>query len=110
MGAGTAQKAALNMLSTLIGVHLGHVYDGLMVNVIADNEKLKRRAARIVMRITGSDDAQAARALDLSHGAVKPAVMIAAGAEGLQGAQALLGRCKGNLRAALQMMSEATPA
>jgi N-acetylmuramic acid 6-phosphate etherase len=52
MGAGTAQKAALNMLSTLIGVHLGHVYDGLMVNVTADNDKLRRRAARIVMRIT----------------------------------------------------------
>ncbi|HHY49197.1 MAG TPA: N-acetylmuramic acid 6-phosphate etherase, partial [Alphaproteobacteria bacterium] len=53
MGAGTAQKAALNMISTLIGVHLGHVYDGLMVNVVADNEKLRRRATRIVMRITG---------------------------------------------------------
>jgi N-acetylmuramic acid 6-phosphate etherase len=110
MGAGTAQKAALNMLSTLIGVHLGHVYDGLMVNLIADNEKLRRRAARIVMRITGAGDAEATRALELSNGAVKPAVLIAAGADGLQGAQALLDRCKGNLRAALALTSEATPA
>jgi N-acetylmuramic acid 6-phosphate etherase len=110
MGAGTAQKAALNMLSTLIGVHLGHVYDGLMVNVIADNEKLRRRAARIVMRITGADDAKAVRALELSNGAVKPAVLIAAGAGDAQHAQALLGRSKGNLRAALALMGAATPA
>ena len=110
MGAGTAQKAALNMLSTLIGVHLGHVYDGLMVNVVADNEKLRRRAARIVMRITGAGEPEATRALELSNGAVKPAVLIAAGAGGAQEAQTLLGRCKGNLRAALALLGTATPA
>lgn len=110
MGAGTAQKAALNMLSTLIGVHLGHVYDGLMVNVVADNEKLRGRAARIVTRITGAGADRAARALELSNGAVKPAVLIAAGAASLSEADALLGRSKGNLRAALALMGTATPA
>ncbi|TIQ71826.1 MAG: SIS domain-containing protein, partial [Mesorhizobium sp.] len=30
MGAGTAQKIALNMLSTLAAIHLGHVHDGYM--------------------------------------------------------------------------------
>jgi N-acetylmuramic acid 6-phosphate etherase len=110
MGAGTAQKAALNMLSTLIGVHLGHVYDGLMVNLIADNEKLRRRAARIVMRITGAGENDVARALELSDGAVKPAVLIAAGAAGPNEAGALLGRTKGNLRAALALLGAATPA
>lgn len=110
MGAGTAQKAALNMLSTLIGVHLGHVYDGLMVNVVADNEKLRGRAARMVMRITGADEAKARSALELSNGAVKPAVLIAAGAAGAHEAQELLGRSKGNLRAALAHLGAATPA
>jgi N-acetylmuramic acid 6-phosphate etherase len=109
MGAGTAQKAALNMLSTMIGVHLGHVYDGLMVNVVADNEKLRGRAARIVMRITGAGADMAARALELSGGEVKPAVLIAAGAKGLEDALALLGRSKGNLRSALAEVSAATP-
>ena len=61
MGAGTAQKAALNMLSTLIGVRLGHVHDGLMVNVLADNDKLRGRAARIVSTITGADAARRVR-------------------------------------------------
>lgn len=110
MGAGTAQKAALNMLSTLIGVHLGHIYDGLMVNVNADNEKLRGRAARIVMRITGVEEGKALEALRLSDGAVKPAVLIAAGVNNLAEAGALLGRTKGNLRTALAKIGAATPA
>lgn len=109
MGAGTAQKAALNLLSTLIGVRLGHVHDGLMVNVHADNEKLRGRAARIVMRITGVDPSRAHDALSLSDGAVKPAILIAAGATPAE-AGALLGQSKGNLRAALALLGAATPA
>ena len=110
MGAGTAQKAALNMLSTLVGVRLGHVHDGLMVNVRADNEKLRGRAARIVSTIAGVDIGAARRALETSDGEVKPAVLIAAGAEGPAEAEKLLGQTKGNLRAALGLLGAATPA
>ena len=39
------------MMSTLIAVHLGHVHDGYMVNLMADNIKLRDRAARIVAAI-----------------------------------------------------------
>ena len=56
MGAGTAQKIALNMISTLAGVRLGHVHDGYMVNVVADNTKLRDRAARIVAAVAGADE------------------------------------------------------
>lgn len=105
MGAGTAQKAALNMLSTLMGVHLGHVYDGLMVNVKADNAKLRGRAARIVSKITGVDDGTAVRALEVSGGEVKPAALIAAGVRSLAEAGALLGQSRGNLRQALARAS-----
>lgn len=107
MGAGTAQKAALNMISTLIGVRLGHVYDGLMVNVKADNDKLRGRAARIVSRITGVDDSRARETLNLSDGEVKPAILIAAGASSLAQAEELLGRTKGNVRTALASLSGA---
>ncbi len=110
MGAGTAQKAALNMLSTLMGVRLNHVYDGLMVNVVADNDKLRGRAARMVSKITGVGLAEASRALDLSDGKVKPAVLIAAGVDGPAEAGRLLGETKGNLRAALEGIRTATPA
>ncbi|WP_298632698.1 N-acetylmuramic acid 6-phosphate etherase [uncultured Umboniibacter sp.] len=50
--AGTAQKLALNMLSTATMVKLGKVYQNLMVDVAASNEKLYARAVRIVMLAT----------------------------------------------------------
>ncbi|HEV7274931.1 MAG TPA: N-acetylmuramic acid 6-phosphate etherase [Devosiaceae bacterium] len=102
LGAGTAQKAALNMLSTLIGVRLGHVHDGLMVNVRADNEKLRARAARIVASIAKVDTEAAREALNATGGEVKPAVLIAAGAKGPPEAGELLRASQGHLRAALE--------
>ena len=60
MGAGTAQKIALNMMSTLVAIHLGHVHDGYMVNLHADNMKLRGRAARIVAAIAGCGRDEAA--------------------------------------------------
>ena len=80
MGAATAQKVALNMLSVRMGILLGHVHDGYMVNVQADNAKLMDRAARIVAGISGRDMETAKHALRLTGGAVKPAVLVAAGA------------------------------
>lgn len=79
MGAGSAQKVALNMLSTLIGIKLGHVHDGYMVNVVADNAKLMDRAARIVADIAGVPRSIAEAALTATGGAVKPAVLVAQG-------------------------------
>ena len=100
MGAGTAQKAALNMLSTLVGVRLGHVHDNFMVNVNADNEKLRKRSERMVSAITGSTGDVAAAALVDSAGAVKPAILIAAGASPDE-ARRLLGQHGGVVRDAL---------
>ena len=80
MGAATAQKIALNMISTLAGLRLGHVHDGYMVNVVADNAKLRDRAARIVAAVAGAAEPAARAALERPRGAVKPAVLIAAGA------------------------------
>ncbi len=100
MGAGTAQKIALNMLSTLMAIRLGHVHDGLMVNVLADNEKLRIRARGIVAEIAQVSDDVAASALETSAGAVKPAVLIAAGADPAE-AHALLDKHGGILRQAL---------
>jgi len=102
MGAGTAQKIALNMLSTLMAIHLGHVHDGFMVNVIADNIKLQQRARGIVAAIAGADEEKAGTALAMSSGAVKPAVLLAAGAHDLGAAEALLVMHKGRLRPALE--------
>jgi N-acetylmuramic acid 6-phosphate etherase len=104
MGAGTAQKAALNLLSTLTHIKLGAVHDGFMVNVQAGNLKLQRRACGIVMAISGASEEQARAALDLARGEVKPAVLICAGA-GLDKARQLLAETQGNLRLALAQLS-----
>lgn len=100
MGAGTAQKAALNLMSTLMAVRLGHVHDGMMVNVVADNEKLRARAIRIVASIGDVSEDAAEKALQRADGAVKPAALIACGATPDQ-AGALLSETGQNLRAAL---------
>jgi N-acetylmuramic acid 6-phosphate etherase len=101
MGAGTAQKIALNMMSTLAAVHLGHVHDGYMVNLFADNAKLRDRAARIVTAITGLDRDAADRSLEQSGGAVKTAILLAAGAESVDAAEGILEKTGQKLRPAL---------
>jgi N-acetylmuramic acid 6-phosphate etherase len=45
--AGTAQKICLNIISTMVMTKLGFVKNGMMVNLIPTNEKLKKRKARI---------------------------------------------------------------
>ncbi|MCK0143895.1 N-acetylmuramic acid 6-phosphate etherase [Aliiroseovarius sp. F20344] len=104
MGAGTAQKIALNMLSTLMAVELGHVHDGMMVNLTADNAKLEQRARSIVAQIAAVDEAAAATALKLAKGSVKPAILIASGMGNLSEAQAQLTASKGHLRPVLEKL------
>ncbi|MEY5037837.1 MAG: hypothetical protein RL472_943 [Pseudomonadota bacterium] len=89
LGAATAQKAALNMISVLVGVRLGAVHDGQMVNLIADNIKLVDRAARIVARIAGTGEEAARVALHHTNGAVKPAILVARGQSADAALQAL---------------------
>jgi N-acetylmuramic acid 6-phosphate etherase len=50
--AGTAQKLALNRISTAAMVLAGKVIENLMVDVKAKNQKLKERCARIVRDLT----------------------------------------------------------
>src|SRR5690606_39824507 len=77
MGAGTAQKIALNMISTIMAVRLGHVHDGYMVNVVADNDKLRDRARGMVAAIAEVSVEKAGEALGLTDGAVKAAILVA---------------------------------
>ncbi len=97
LGAGTAQKAALGMLSSLFMSKMGHIVDGFMVNMIADNEKLVTRATRIVASIADIELNNAENALKQTKGAIKPAVLIAMGLT-LNLAEAELAKANGNLR------------
>jgi len=99
MKAGTAQKAALNLFSTAVMTQLGRVYRGRMVDMLARNEKLRRRAVRMLRELTGATTEQAAAALTQAGGRVKPAVLIVRGLR-LTEAEALLAQHGGDLRRA----------
>jgi N-acetylmuramic acid 6-phosphate etherase len=100
MKAGTAQKIALNTLSTAIMIRLGRVHAGLMVDMRLSNDKLRGRAAAIVARLSDTTTDQAAEALSRAGGRIKPAVLVALGATP-ERAEALLAEANGSLRPAL---------
>ena len=55
MKSGTAQKLILNMLTTTTMIRLGKTYKNIMIDLQPKNKKLKERAKRIIMVITGAD-------------------------------------------------------
>jgi N-acetylmuramic acid 6-phosphate etherase len=97
MNAGTAQKCALNMLSTLLGIRLHHVFQGMMVNLRAENAKLRERAAGIIATATGVDLPAAREHLRQADWDVKPAILAALGMSPHQ-AKAVLVQHDGDLR------------
>jgi N-acetylmuramic acid 6-phosphate etherase len=60
---GTATKLILNLLTTLAMVQLGKVMGNLMVDVSPTNEKLRKRAARIVGELSGVSESEASAEL-----------------------------------------------
>src|SRR5213075_877847 len=57
--AGTATKMVLNMLTTIAMIKVGKTYGNLMVDVQTGSEKLKDRARRILVLVSGIDYATA---------------------------------------------------
>jgi len=104
MGAGTAQKAALGILSSLVMIQLGHVYDGFMVDLRADNAKLRRRALQTLSAIAGCGEPEAADALDRAGGNLKKAALVLRGLAAADAGQALAA-AGGNLRTALERLN-----
>lgn len=97
--AGTAQKIALNALSTALMVRLGKVYDNLMVDVVATNEKLRRRARRLVCELAAVNAEEAEALLASAGGSVKVAVVMAHRRVDASGARSLLAAAGDQLRA-----------
>jgi N-acetylmuramic acid 6-phosphate etherase len=96
--AGTAQKIALNTISSAVMVRLGKVYENLMVDLVATNRKLHRRANRLVVQLTGVTEHRADRLLAESRGSVKCAIAMAWRNVDAAQARALLERHHGRLR------------
>ncbi len=108
MKAGTAQRIALILLSSLVMILLGRVYEGLMVDVQASNKKLVRRSERILSRLSGRSSEEINDALHRAGGSVKLAFLLLQGF-GLNEAEAALERAHGHLRRAMSLISDHRP-
>lgn len=74
--AGTATKMVLNMLTTISMIKVGKTYGNLMVDVKTGSEKLKDRARRIVMIVTGLDYDEADALLKKGRWDVKASIVM----------------------------------
>jgi len=100
--AGSAQKIVLNTLSTVAMVRLGKTFGDLMVDVRTSNEKLRRRAQRIVGEAAGVDAPTAEHALTAAAGHVKTAIVLLLGGVDAEEAGRRLAAHHGVVRAAVE--------
>lgn len=74
MKSGTAQKMALNMISTTAMVLLGKTYGNLMIDLQARSEKLAARSRKMLMELLGISLVEAEMLLGRANGSVKLAL------------------------------------
>jgi N-acetylmuramic acid 6-phosphate etherase len=101
MKSGTAQKLVLNMITTTAMIRLGKVYENMMIDLQMTNLKLRERAKRIVMTITGISYDEAVDYLTKSDYHVKSALVMIKANVSLSEAKARLKRANGFVRAAI---------
>ena len=77
--AGTATKMVLNMLTTAAMIRIGKTYGNLMVDVQMGSEKLRDRARRIIIIVTGLEYDEADALLRRAHWNVKAAIVMEKG-------------------------------
>jgi N-acetylmuramic acid 6-phosphate etherase len=99
--AGTAQKIALNTLSSAIMVRLNKVYGNLMVDLHPSNDKLYRRAVSLTMQVTGADEDSVRRTLEACGWRVKVAIVALLRHVDAEAAEQRLAASGGSVRAAL---------
>jgi N-acetylmuramic acid 6-phosphate etherase len=71
---GTATKLILNMFTTLAMVGIGKVAGNLMIDMDPSNVKLRDRAVRMVVELTGADHTEAKEALIKSKWVIRGAI------------------------------------
>ena len=108
MAAGTSQKIALNIFSTMLMVRLGKVYQGRMVDMRVTNRKLRLRAITMITDLVGCPEPQAREALETTGYRVKNAILVASGATP-QAAEHALEQAAGMLPAAMQALHPTSP-
>jgi N-acetylmuramic acid 6-phosphate etherase len=101
MKSGTAQKLALNMITTTVMIRLGKVYNNFMIDLMPVNAKLVERSKRLINEITGCGEVRAAQIFEDSGRKIRTAVIMASLAVSKEEAEALLKQGNGNINNAL---------
>jgi N-acetylmuramic acid 6-phosphate etherase len=101
MKAGSAQKMALNMLSTGAMARLGYIYGNLMVNVKTMNQKLMERGLAVLEKAAGVDRPAALKSLRAADNQVALALIMLKTGLGPAQAGKRLKSVKGNVRQAI---------
>lgn len=98
MKAGTAQKMVLNMLTTASMIKIGKVYKNYMIDVNPTNQKLQKRAVRIVSDISNADEALSAAVLSENGFKIKHAILKIKYSLNFEDAERLIKKHNGILR------------
>lgn len=101
LSAGSTEKIALNILSSVVMIRLGKTYGPFMVDMRASNAKLRRRAVAMVMALTDANEPQASLELEACGMHVKLAVLAIKLGLAPEAAREKLGAAGGSLRRAL---------
>ncbi len=102
MKAGTSQKLVLNMISTGVMIKYGKVYENLMVDVKASNDKLYERSKNIVVEATGISVSEAEEVLKETNYNCKLAIFMIISKLNIDAAKRILDENKGYIREALK--------
>jgi N-acetylmuramic acid 6-phosphate etherase len=102
--AGTAQKMALNMLSTATMVKLGYVTGNRMTSVLPRNSKLRARALCIIMAGAGVTEERALAALADANDEVRAALVMIKTESSLAEAKAALESARGVIAEAVKII------
>jgi N-acetylmuramic acid 6-phosphate etherase len=99
--AGTAQKMVLNMLSTAAMARLGHVYENLMIDVKASNQKVSERMVRILAEASGRSMSTSEHALRQAGHNLRVALVMLKLRVNARDAKSKLRQTRGDLHEAL---------
>jgi N-acetylmuramic acid 6-phosphate etherase len=102
MKAGSAQKMALNLLTTGAMARLGYIYGNLMVNVHTTNKKLMERGLNVLEKAAGVDRPTASKTLRTAGNEVAIALIMLKTGLGRAQAGKRLKSVKGNVRQAIE--------
>ena len=103
MKSGTAQKMICNMISTSAMIKMGKVYENLMIDVKATNEKLVSRGINIICSILDVDKDEAAFLLDKYKTIKKVIFSSFTGEENIDKIDLYLDKTKGNIRKSIKL-------